>query len=497
VVQGPGPTTESIPRAQQETTLAPASLSCPGPLTVPDSLDTTGGDDELASGGPATSVAVTSFAVDRDSSLLFGQVSGNVTTQDEEGKIPAPGLRTLDAEGKTVTDEVGSQDLAASVQRVPELSDAGQVAADAPDGESEPALDTVQASTTTSGDFRSLTTTRCTAPTVEADFLGSSTRSGASTDLVLTNSTSRPATALVQIHTADGPAEMQGRSRVVVAPGTTEHVLLESIAPDQEVLGVHVSTLGAPLEMNLQATERDGLSPAGSEIISPLPTADTEQVIPGIVATDDTPAELVLMNTQGTDAQVDLALRGTEGSGSLPEDSVAVPAGSVVTVPLDSVPSRTALAVNSDGPVSAVVRSRLQADKALGGTIAAPQDLAILAAAPALDRAAVLALPTAASAGELDLTADEDTTVTVIPVKADGSAGTEQTVDLVGGTSTALAGKDLDPDAAALVITSSEPGVLHGTWVQRESDAKVGPLLSTLTVIGSEQNSSDVSVGLG
>ncbi len=90
-----------------------------------------------------------------------------------------------------------------------------------------------------------------------------STSTGSSAQLVLRNVSSRPpATASIQVTTADGPASMEGRSQVIVPPaGEEQTVLLESIVPGEEAIGVDVSVLGAPLSMHLQTTERDGLTP--------------------------------------------------------------------------------------------------------------------------------------------------------------------------------------------------------------------------------------------
>src|SRR5699024_5622914 len=125
--------------------------------------------------------------------------------------------------------------------------------------------------------------------------LGVSTATGDSSVLVLRNPTRRPATASVQIWTGDGPAPMEGRSQVTVAPGDEERVLLESVAGGHDAIGVRASVLGAPLSMHVQTTQREGLTPGGAEILSPLPSASVEQVLPGLEVTGKAPT-VVLAN---------------------------------------------------------------------------------------------------------------------------------------------------------------------------------------------------------
>src|SRR5699024_353949 len=186
---------------------------------------------------------------------------------------------------------------------------------------------------TPSGDYRSYALTRCGEPVTEASFLGVSTAKGDSSVLVLRNPTERPATASVQLWTQDGPAAMEGRSQVVVAPGEEQRVLLESVAPGEDALGVAVSVLGAPRSMHVQPTERDGLSP--------LPAADTELVMPGVDVAGAAPT-LVLANPQGSSTTASVEVVGPDGPvAAAARDEVDVPAGTVVSIPVEGVADGT------------------------------------------------------------------------------------------------------------------------------------------------------------
>jgi hypothetical protein len=511
----PGPT--SLQRSTQSVvSQAPAAL-CDGPMTTPKGTDTDAGDEDLASAGPSESVGVRTLALDPSSSLLFGEVSASTTRIDADGDPLAPTITTTGADGTEKDVPVATGDVGTAVGSVTSTKDRvstratgedtqegtgpsdGGGASDAggaSDGggaddeaapEAPPAAvsDTVQVSTTTSGDYRSLAVSRCEAPTVHGTFLGMSTARGASADLVLTNTSSRPATASVQIRTPDGPASMGGRSRVVVPAGKTEHVLLESIASGQDVTGLEVSTVGAPLGMHVQATERDGLAPGGGEQLAPLPDAATESMIPGIYAGKGTTPTAVLMNSTGSDAHVELTAQGTGGAVDLGDDAtVEVPAGTVRSVPLKGIVGGAGLRVHSDAPVGAVVRSAARSDKKLGATIGAPRDLQVAVPTSALGDAAVQALPTTAE-GHLSLMAEDDAKVTIIPVGRDGEAGTPLTKDLTAKALTTVGAGDLagtKSPVAGFVLVPDDPDSVHAAWVQSARGKDKGLMVSTVPV---------------
>ncbi|PWH05147.1 hypothetical protein DEO23_13770 [Brachybacterium endophyticum] len=486
----------------ESSTAAPSTtgLVCPGPLTVPDALADTGGDAELASKGPSDVVGVRGLALDADSSLLYGRVAASTTRQDENGDPLAPTIETKSSDRKAAGQKARAADLGAAALTIPQATKPAELTLS---GSSQEVVgDAVQASTTTTGDFRSMALTRCAAPTTEATFLGSSTRSGASSSLWLSNTSDRPATASVQVRTADGPADMGGRSQVVVAPGKQERVLLESIVPDQDVIGVSVSTVGAPLAMALQGTERDGLTPQGAEMLSGLPEPSRDATVPGVRVGKGGSGQVVMMNEGGRDAQVRLSASDTDGPVDLPGlgDEITVPAGSVATVPLDGAQGDLTITSRSDQPVSTAVRSSVKSDKRLGKTIGAPSDLAVTQPAPALTDAGVLALPAGGAHGTLALASDADTSATVIPVGEDGGGGRPVQMDLAEGATAQVAGGDLtgvEGEVAGLVVVPDDPDAVHATWIQAESGKKDGPLLSSIPVLPRSSDRAAASVQLG
>lgn len=489
--------------ARAETTSSPsaASLVCPGPVQVPKELQGGTGDKKLASTGPNGRVGVRTLGLDADSSLLFGRVAASSTRQDADGNPLAPSITASDAAGKDLGIDASSSDLGASAQTISSISAGPQLTVRGSQDQ-QVVGDAVQTTTTDSGDFRALSATRCTAASTQATFLGASTASGASASLLLRSTTDRPATASIQVWTADGPADMGGRSQVVVAPGKEERVLLESIVPDQDVIGVSVSTVGAPLAMSLQDTERDGLTPRGGEILSDLPEASRSSVIPGVRIGKGTSAQVVLMNESGVDAHVQLAAYDGKGAVDVPglSDEVTVPAGSVTAVPVKGVDGDLAITAESDRAVSAAVRSSVQSDKKLGKTIGKPSDLAVAQAAPALRDSGVIALPSDGAHGGLSLAATADTHVTVIPIGADGGAGKSVELDLAEGSATGLSAGNLTGTKggiAGLVVVPDDPDAVHAAWVQTEADAKKGPLLTSVPVVSASTGGSGTAVRLG
>lgn len=495
------PAPEPVPAAPAEASASPGASTryCHGPLQLPEEALESGGDQDLSVTPPTPSVSLRSVAVEPASSVLFGTVSGSSTQQDEEGAIPAPAISAEDADGQALEGEAASLDLGVSVQSLRGVDTVPSVTAETVEG-GRPVADVVQSTSTLRGDYRSLTSTRCAEPTTEASFLGVATGTGDSSVLVLSNPSDRPATASVQASTADGPAAMAGRSQVVVAPGGEERVLLESVVPGEEAVGVHVSVLGAPLSVHVQSTEREGLTPGGAEILDPLPEAATEIAMPGVDVAGTAPT-LVLENPTSTDATAEVQVIGPDGPvGAATLEGVEIPAGAVVPTVLEDVPDGTyTVQVTSETELSAVTRSVRTGKDLSGDTVGAPVDFTLVAPAPALGGHAVTALPAQGANGVLALAATEDTRVTVVPLAADGSAGEPIGLDVAAGTSAALAHSDLqigDEGAAALSIVPDRPGAVHASWMQRQSDGAGGVLLTSLPVLPAAAGGDSVTVSL-
>lgn len=378
----PAPTPPTVEHAAAQSQPGASTRWCHGPLELPEGALEAGPDADLAVTPPNPAVALRTVSVEPESSLLFGRVSASETLQEDDGSVRAPSVVAETGDGTVLGDEPASQDLGVSVQGTTGVEGAPHVTSATSEG-GRPVADTVQSTLTGSGDYRSLALTRCSEPVTEASFLGVSTGKGDSSVLVLRNPTERPATASVQLWTQDGPAAMEGRSQVVVAPGQEQRVLLESVAPGQDAVGVGVSVLGAPLSMHVQTTEREGLTPGGAEILAPLPGAGTEQMMPGVVVAGTAPT-LVLANTEGSGTTASVEVIGPQGPVEAATlEAVDLPAGTVVSTPLEGLPDGTyAVIVRSETPVTAVTRSELTGADLPGDTIGAPVDFTLVPSAP-------------------------------------------------------------------------------------------------------------------
>lgn len=491
------------PEAERAATTArpgPLTLLVPGPVQVPQEVLDTATDADLAVTPPSTAVAVGAIALETDSSLLFGRVSGSETRRDEQGEASAPALTLEDAvntggsalDATVTAGEVGNTVLGASA--VEGAARLGAATAE----DDRPVADAVQSTLTPSGDYRSLALTRALPPSAEGIFLGLTTTAGSSAQLVLRNPSSRPATAALQVWTPDGPAAMSGRSQVVVAPGEEQSVLLESIVPDQEALALEVAVQGSPLAMHLQLSERSGLTPGGVEILTPIAAPDRDLVIPGVEVAGTAPT-LVLANLRAQDTTAQVEVLGPDGvidEGSPGE--VPVTGESVTTLALESLPDgAVTVRVRADAAICAAVRSPIAGADLAGSTLGAPVDLAVLVPAPSLTSSGIVALPPGGGHGWLTLAAEADTTCTLITVAADATTSEPIVRELAADTSTVVADPSLRAGGAqpvAVVVVPDQPGAVRAAWMQREQDGAGGVLHSAVTVVPSAATGEGTSI---
>lgn len=497
----PSQVPSTVERPAVTASAGPATRYCPGPLAVAEESLAAGGDAELAVVPPSETIGMQTVGLEPHSSLLFGRVSGSETALDEDGNIQAPTITTSDSAGEPVEVPVGAADVGASVQTISSISGSTstQIAAA---GDASTVIDAVQHTVTDTGDYRSLSVSRCVAAVSDATFLGASTEVGNSAVLRLKNVSQQPATAAVQVWSEDGPAQMQGRSQVVVAPGSEEQILLESVVAGAQSVGARVVTIGAPLVMTMQATERSGLTPEGAEIQTALPAASTSQVIPALHVATSRPTEVILLNTSGTSATASIAVKGPDGEVSAPGlDAIELPAGQVVRVALPTLPlANYSATVTSSQPMVAVARSSVDGQASEGTTTVVPQDFALASSSPALTSGTVLALPSLGPQGRLLMQGTDDSTVTLIPLGSDGAAGTPRQIAVSADSLTTVDGGSFagtNGPAAAVAIVPSTPGAVHATWIQREGAAQSGAMVSAVTVTPAAAEEQALAVRMG
>lgn len=497
LVMVPSARPQQLPAPSAQAQVGPRAYACPGPLELPDDALAAGPDAKLSLTPPSQDARIRSVALEADSSLLFGSVNASETQRDQQtGDVLAPRLTASGPDGERIAAQPQAKDLGAAVLSLGPVHRGVDVEV-APGGKKPPVADTVQVTSTPSGDFRSAAATRCSAPATTATFLGASTQVGDSSALVLRNTSARPATASVQAWGEKGAIAMKGRSRVVVPAGEEKRVLLESIAPGEAALGVRVDVLGAPLVMDLQTTSRDGLTPNGADVQSPLEPAGERLVIPAVRSHGAVP-ELILLNPGRTDAKVSAGVYGTGGTVKTDElDSIDLPAGQLVRVPVKGLPAgEFTVELFADQPISAVARSRVPGRAQPGSAIGAPSDQVIDTAAPALNGGTVLAIPEPSALSRLVLVADESTSATVIPIQSDGSAREPVTIKLRAGTTylRTIAQLKADANTTGLAIIPESDGLVHGAWLHSQDDGAGGRLISSLTVVNPPATGAELSV---
>ena len=293
-------------------------------------------------------------------------------------------------------------------------------------GEGAGALVVEQRTRTTTGPGRAAAALLCPAPSPSSWFVGGATVVGASSDLVLVNVEHTPAVVDVRVWTAGGPADPRPGRGVAVPAGGRVLVPLDRLAPDRDLLAVHVGAVRGRVASALRVTRADGRTPLGTDWVPQAPPPARELVVAGLAAGPGARTALVT-NPGEDDAVVRLELATGDGT-YVPDgaEAVLVPAGTSVAVDLSAPLAATpaALRVISDGPP--VLAGALLVD----GTGAA-RDVAWAAAVPALDAPALLA-DVAPERDVLLLSAlDGDATVEV-------DSGERRRVDVASGTTVAL-----------------------------------------------------------
>lgn len=221
------------------------------------------------------------------------------------------------------------------------------------DGTAMDAIIGAQVERIADGDIAGWGALTCSAPAAEQWLVGGSTTRGSSTRLVLTNPSTAPSEVTVTLY---GPlGKIEDTFVVPVAAGSQADRLIESLAPSQSSLVVHVTATGPGIAAALQDSRLDGFQPAGTSWVGPS-VAGEKLFIPGVgLDGHDATVTLRLMAPDG--AHVDATLvsqRGVEpwstGTGITLEAGVV----SDLAVPMSAL---GAIEITSDAPVFAAART--------------------------------------------------------------------------------------------------------------------------------------------
>ena len=223
-----------------------------------------------------------------------------------------------------------------------------------------PGLVAAQTTLDSFDDNRGLTSTACLGPDTSWWFVGGGSSAGRETQLVLVNPESTPAELDVSISGPEGPVTTPRLRGLVVEPRSRIVVRLAREAPRLLAVAWHVDVRSGRVVAALSDSELDGFVPRGADWIPPSADPANRVLVPGVIPGEG--GRLLVIHAPGElDATVKVRLI-TEGGSYVPSamSSVDVPAGTVVTVDLDSALEGQAATVDlqSDVPIVAGIRQR-------------------------------------------------------------------------------------------------------------------------------------------
>ncbi|WP_418276164.1 DUF5719 family protein [Isoptericola jiangsuensis] len=476
---------------------APVALVCPRGVELPEGADV--GDEQFG----ATPVGTESW--------VRAVVAGAAGT---------PGLTRLD--GSDAAPMTQGPDAAVGADDGP---------LDVITGEPEPSAELrvagATASVTTAGDLRGLAAASCRAPATEHWLVGGDSEVGSSAVLTVRNPSDRPAAVTLDVLGPTGQVPVGGQGAFTLAPGEQTAVRLDSLAPEQRRLAVHVQAAGARVTASLQTQGIDGLLPAGTDVVEPGSAPARSVVVTGVLADGaaaDDPHAAELWLAAPTDAgTARITVLGPGGPVTLRgAETVVLEPGVVTPVPLGGLDAGTyTVVVDADVPVVGAARFAVAGvqpeDSVIDGT---PYDVA-WSAARALPEAgepssSQVALPSPAQQATVVLTgvpadrspdgsAEGETGVTLRGLDADGALAGEQEVAVPVGGTVEVPAADLGAVAAVTVDVpavdaadrpADAPAAV--TWSVRvaasDGTAQDGTLVATLDPTATLQTPGEVVV---
>lgn len=334
------------------------------------------------------------------------------------------------------------------------------------------------------GPVRGLSALRCGASGTSSWFVGGATVVGDSARLVLANADDSPALVDVTSWSASGPVERRpGRGIAVPARGRTV-VELDELAPDRELLAVHVQATRGRVAAALRHSRADGRTPRGTDWVPVSPPPSREVLVAGLPSGPGR-RTVVVTNPGQDDTTVALTLLTDDGQVDL--EPLAVPAGTSVAREVSEELAATPAAVrvrSSQGPVLAAgfvydlqdgpVRELSWAGAA--SALTGPALLADVALSPPAEVTLLLSAP------------DGDAVVELVPLEVVGqdlALPAPRRVEVPGGTTVAVRLSTLLPSGAtgrvALELVPSGGPVVASRYLRERAGA--GPLTAVLPVV--------------
>lgn len=331
------------------------------------------------------------------------------------------------------------------------------------------------------GPVRGLTAQRCAAPGTSQWFVGGATVVGDTARLVLANADDSPALVDVTAWSATGPVERRpGRGIAVPARGTTE-VELDTVAPDRDLLALHVQATRGRVAATVVHARADGRVPRGVDRVPSTDGPARELLVPGLPSG---PGRRTVVVTNPGEQATRATLQLVTGDGLVDLPPLEVPAGTSVAREVSEELAET----------PAAVRVRAETPVLAGGFVYDLQDgpvreLAWTGAAEPLTGPALLAEVALSGPAEVTLllsAPDADATAELVPLPGlDGPQPEPRTVQVPGGTTLAVRLSELlPPGSTARFALELRPGggPLVAARYLRERGS-TGPLTAVLPVV--------------
>ncbi len=304
-----------------------------------------------------------------------------------------------------------------------------------------------------------------TCPEARADwwFVGVGGSESHSSTLQIANPRDGDAVIDVEVYGPKGLVETPGLRGLFVPAGTTRTLALDEVAPAVGDLAVHVTTArGLVAVVAADTYAPDLVATPVREWVAPQPAAARSLLLTGL---PDKPARATLLvaNPGEVEALVQLEVVGSEGTFTPQDnDTVRVPPGAVLAVPVTTVfdGRPLALRITSPRPVSATVRSTVAGDETYAG-----------AAGPVADGSA-LGVPDGVRA-ELRVSATAATGAAgVVQVLSFDRAGKRLATERVSVKSATTGGYALPEDTRHVVLRSAAAGLVAGLVVTSTGKGK-------------------------
>ena len=335
------------------------------------------------------------------------------------------------------------------------------------------------------GPVRGTSAVRCGPTGTSAWFVGGATTVGNSAQLVLVNADDAPALVDVGGWSATGPLESRAGRGIAVPPRGRTVVELDTVAPDRDLLALHVRTTRGRVAAALRHVRADGRTAGGVDWVPAVGPPGVEVLVAGLARGPG--SRLLVVTNPGPDATtVDLQLLTDDGAVDLP--ALEVPAGTSVSRSLTQELATT--------PVTARVRSQggavLAGARMLDLQTGPVRELSWAGAATVLSGPALLADVALTPPAEVTLLlsapgADAVAVLAPLPVVGRPAPPAGRTVAVPALTTVAVRLSTLLPPGStarlALELRTSG-GPVVAARVLRER-AATGPLTSVLPVVSS------------